>query len=167
MFAPLLFLLFVVVPIAELYVIIQVGEAIGTLPTLGLLLLDAVLGSWLLRSQGRIVWRRFRGALAAGRPPAREAVDGGLVMLGGSLLLAPGFITDAFGVLMLFPPTRALLRRAILRRAGNSLLGAVAGGRMGGRSRRRPPHPPRPPRDYDVDGTATEFDPLDPRHLHG
>lgn len=157
MFAPLLFLLFIVVPIAELFVIIQVGEAIGVLPTIGLLLLDAVLGSWLLRSQGRIAWRRFRGALAAGR----EAVDGGLVMLGGSLLLAPGFLTDVFGVLMLFPPTRVLLRRMILRRAGSSLLGSVAAGRMGARARRRPPA------DFDVDGTASDFDPRDPRHLHG
>jgi UPF0716 protein FxsA len=161
MFAPLLFLLFIIVPIAEIYVIIQVGEAIGALPTIGLLLLDAVLGTWLLRSQGRIVWRRFRGALAAGRAPAGEAVDGGLVVVGGSLLLAPGFLTDIVGVLMLLPPTRALLRRAILRRAGSTLLGTFAAGGMPGRGRRRPPG------DYDVDGTATDFDPRDPRHLHG
>jgi UPF0716 protein FxsA len=158
MFAPLLFLLFIIVPIAEIYVIIQVGEAIGALPTIGLLLLDAVLGTWLLRSQGRIVWRRFRGALTAGRAPAGEAVDGGLVVLGGSLLLAPGFLTDIVGALMLLPPTRVLLRRAILRRAGSTLLGTFAAGRMTGRGRRRPPS------DYDVDGTATDFD---PRHLHG
>jgi len=161
MIAPLLFLLFLVVPIAEIYVIIQVGEAIGALPTVGLLLLDAVLGTWLLRAQSRLVWRRFRTTLAAGRPPAREVVDGGLVVLGGSLLIAPGFITDAFGILMLLPPTRVLMRRAILRRAGGRLLGAVAGGRMrgpgGGGFHAR--------RDYDVDSTAHDL--RDPRHLHG
>ena len=73
---PLLFLIFVVVPIAELYVIIQVGQAIGALPTIAILIADSLLGSWLLRWQGRAAWRRFNEAMAAGRPPARETADG-------------------------------------------------------------------------------------------
>jgi UPF0716 protein FxsA len=118
---PLLVLLFIVVPLVELYVIIQVGQAIGAVPTIGLLLLDSLLGSWLLRSQGRTVWRRFREALATGRPPATETIDGALVIAGGALMLAPGFITDLFGALLLLPPSRAAVRRWILRHARSRL----------------------------------------------
>jgi UPF0716 protein FxsA len=94
---PLLLLLFIVVPIVELYVIIQVGEQIGALPTIAILVADSILGSMLLRTQSRGVWRRFNDTLAAGRPPAREVLDGVLVIFGGALLLTPGFITDVFG----------------------------------------------------------------------
>jgi UPF0716 protein FxsA len=148
---PLLFLLFIVVPLAELYVILQVGEAIGALPTIGLLLLDSVLGTLLLRSQGRAVWQRFRATLAAGRPPTREVLDGVLVITGGALLLAPGFITDVFGALLLAPPSRALVRRGLLRNARGRLFATVAGasGRPAGRRARR---------EDDVDGTAHEID---------
>jgi len=153
---PLLILLFIVVPLAELYVIIQVGQAIGALPTIGLLLLDSLLGSWLLRSQGRTVWRRFREALALGRPPARETIDGALVIFGGALMLAPGFITDAFGVVLLLPPTRAVVRRLLARNALRRLLGPLgtAGAFAGGAASRA-----RTRQDYDVDATAREIDP--------
>jgi UPF0716 protein FxsA len=150
---PLLILLFIVVPLAELYVIIQVGQAIGALPTIGLLLLDSLLGSWLLRSQGRTVWRRFREALAAGRPPARETVDGALVIVGGALMLAPGFITDAFGVLLLLPPTRAVVRRGLLRNALARMFGPLGGAAGGAASRGRTRQ------DYDVDASGREIDP--------
>jgi len=118
---PLLVLLFIVVPLVELYVIIQVGQAIGAVPTIALLLLDSLLGSWLLRSQGRAVWRRFRAALGSGRPPATETIDGALVIAGGAMMLAPGFITDLFGALLLLPPSRAAVRRWILRHARSRL----------------------------------------------
>jgi UPF0716 protein FxsA len=111
----LLVLLFIVVPIAELYVIIQVGEAIGVWPTLLLLFLDAIVGSWLLKHEGRAAWRRFNKALAERRVPAAEVADGFLVILGGALLIAPGFITDIFGILFLIPPTRALARKVLYR----------------------------------------------------
>ena len=150
---PLLVLLFIVVPLVELYVIIQVGQAIGALPTIGLLLLDSLLGSLLLRSQGRAVWERFRAALASGRPPARETLDGALVIVGGTLMLAPGFITDAFGVLLLLPPSRAVVRRGILRNARSRLLGGFGGAASGAAFRRRRR------RDRDVDATARETDP--------
>src|ERR1700709_2843372 len=101
----LLIVLFIVVPIAELYVIIQVGEAIGLWPTLGLLLADALLGSFLLKHQGRGAWRRFNEALAQRRFPGKEVVDGLLIVVGGTLLLAPGFITDIFGLILLVWPT--------------------------------------------------------------
>src|SRR5437764_11220036 len=110
---PLLVLLFIVVPLVELYVIIQVGEAIGVWWTLALLLADSILGAMLMRSQGRAAWRRFQAALSEGRVPARETLDGVLVVFGGAFLLAPGFITDVVGALLLAPPTRALIRRGL------------------------------------------------------
>jgi UPF0716 protein FxsA len=137
---PLLVALFVAVPLVELYVIIQVGQEIGALWTVALLFAASVVGSVLLRSQGRTVWRRFRAQIEAGRPPAREVADGALIMLGGALLLTPGFVTDAFGLALLVPPTRALVRGVIVRR--------LTLGLVGGRRRRG----------YDVDGTATEVD---------
>ena len=88
----LLILLFIVVPIAEIYVIVQVGQAIGAGWTIALLIADSVLGTLLMRSQGRAVWRRFNAALAEGRPPTREILDGALVILGGALLVTPGFV---------------------------------------------------------------------------
>ena len=115
---PLLLIIFVLVPIAELAVIIQVGQEIGVWWTIAILVLDSVLGSLLMRSQGRIAWRRFNEALQAGRPPAREVLDGVLVIFGGAFLLTPGFITDIFGLLLLIPPTRAVVRRLLVRRLG-------------------------------------------------
>jgi UPF0716 protein FxsA len=123
----LLFLLFIVVPLVELYVIIQVGQWLGALPTIGLLVLSSVLGTALMRSQGRAVWRRFRTTVAAGQPPARELVDGVLVIVGGALLLAPGFITDALGILLLAPPSRVVVRRGLLRGVQGRLLMALSG----------------------------------------
>lgn len=149
---PLLLLLFIVVPIVELYVILQVGQAIGVLPTIALLIADSVLGSVLMRSQGRAVWRRFNEALAARRPPAREIADGALVILGGAFLLTPGFVTDIIGLTLLLPPTRAFYRRTLLRALGGPILVRVAGS-----TRRRPSQPPQP--GHDVEGTATEVDP--------
>src|ERR671933_410512 len=139
----LLVLLFIVVPIVELFVIIQVGEAIGVLPTIALLIADSVLGSMLLRSQGRAAWRRFNEALSAGRPPAREVLDGGLVIFGGALLLTPGFVTDVLGLVLLVPPTRAVVRGALGRRFSRRFFLAA---------RRRPPRPPTG-HAYDVEGT--------------
>src|SRR5215211_2731369 len=106
----LLVLIFILVPIAELYVIIKIGGAIGILPTLGLLIADALLGSFLLRQQGRAAWVRFNRALAENRLPHKEVFDGVLIVFGGALLLTPGFITDIFGLILLIPPTRALVR---------------------------------------------------------
>jgi UPF0716 protein FxsA len=134
-----LVLIFIVVPIAELYVIIKVGEAIGTGPTIALLLADAVLGAVLLRHQGRAAWIRFNRALAEGRLPHKEAFDGVLVILGGALLLTPGFLTDIVGLILLIPPTRALVRAMSARifRRRLAVGGAGAAWRFG--TARRPP----------------------------
>src|ERR1700754_3040440 len=109
----LLVILFIVVPIAELAVIIQVGQLIGVWWTIALLLADSLLGWYLMRSQGRAAWRRVNAAVAEGRAPTREVLDGVLVLFGGALLLTPCFITDIFGLLFLIPPTRVLVRRLI------------------------------------------------------
>jgi UPF0716 protein FxsA len=146
----LLVALFIAVPIAELAVIIQVGQAIGVWWTIAILIADSILGSLLMRSQGRAVWRRFNATLQAGRTPAREVADGVLVIFGGALLLTPGFLTDVLGLLLLLPPTRAVIRRVFLRQAMRRITVTMAAGprmpRSGGR------------RDDDVEGTAVDPD---------
>ncbi len=115
MFALVLVLLFIVVPVVELWLILQIGDAIGVWPTIFLLIFDSLVGAWLVKSQGGQVWRRFRETSGAGRVPANEAVDGFLVILGGTLLLVPGFLTDLVGIFLVIPPTRQLLRNRSIR----------------------------------------------------
>ncbi|MEA2137140.1 MAG: protein FxsA [Solirubrobacteraceae bacterium] len=161
----LLFVLFIVVPIAELYVLIQIGQSIGVLPTIALLIADSVLGAALMRSQGRAAWRRLNAALAEGRVPAREVMDGALIVFGGALLLTPGFLSDVLGLILLLPPTRAIVRQVLVRRfAGRVVASATSGAqsrifglgaRPGGFGGSRPGDR------YDdvVDASATEVDP--------
>ena len=143
-----LVVLFILLPLAELYVILKVGDSIGIGWTLFLLVADSLLGAILLRSQGRAVWRRFGKALEEGRMPHREVQDGVLVILGGAFLITPGFITDVLGLLMLFPPTRALIRRLAMRRIGRRMESRV--GSASGRRQRD---------GWDLDGTASEHEP--------
>src|SRR3954470_15876324 len=151
-----LVLLFIVLPIAEIYVIIKVGEAIGVLPTLALLIVDGFLGAALARSQGRAAWERFNRALAEGRVPAREVFDGAMVILGGALLVTPGFITDIFGLILLIPPTRALVRGTM---AGFAKRRVTFGWRVASPPPRpRQGGPPPDARGYDYEGTAREVD---------
>jgi UPF0716 protein FxsA len=157
----LLVVIFILVPIAELYVIIKVGEAIGLVPTVLLLLADAILGSMLLRQQGRAAWVRFNRALAENRLPHKEVFDGVLVIFGGALLITPGFLTDILGLILLIPPTRALVRALASRTVRRRL--AMGGGatmwtfgRRQGPPRREPPvagsgqPPPRGPAPEDL-----------------
>ena len=158
----LLLALFVVVPIVEIYVIIQVGQAIGALWTIALLIADSILGSVLMKSQGRAAWGRFQVALAEGRMPAREVHDGVLVIFGGAFLLTPGFISDIFGAVLLLPPTRAVIRRLLIRRFTFSLLKDVPSPRVRRPGPGRPGGPGAPGTSgdgFDVEGTATEIDP--------
>lgn len=152
----LLLILFLALPIAELYVIIQVGQWIGLVPTLAILLLDGFVGAALARSQGRAAWARFNRALAEGRVPAGETFDGAMIILGGALLLAPGFITDTVGFLLLLPPTRALLRGTLTRMARRRATFAwtLSGAPRGGGA----PRPPGTPtgHGYDYEGSARE-----------
>jgi UPF0716 protein FxsA len=159
---PFLIILFIVVPILELYVIIQVGQWIGVVPTLLLLLADAVLGSLLLKHQGRGAWRRFNEALAARRFPGKEVADGLLIVIGGTLLLSPGFITDVFGIFLLVPPTRAIARKVLKRLTiGRFMVVGMPGGGPGPFGPPPGGAGPRPSRDYDVEGTAEEVPPQD------
>ena len=130
---------------AELFVVIEVAGAIGVGATILLLILSWPLGAWALRTQGRAVWRRLSAAVAAGRSPGREVLDGALVLLGGLLLIVPGFISDVIGALALLPPTRALLRRGLARNLQSRFV--VTATRFG-----------NPSRPYDVDSTATDVD---------
>jgi len=159
----ILILLFIVVPIAELYVIIQVGQWIGVVPTLILLLADAILGSMLLKHEGRGAWRRFNEALAARRFPGREVADGVLIVIGGTLLLTPGFLTDIFGLFLLVPPTRAIARRVLKRLTIGRFTVVGMGPDSGSGPFGAPPPgsgPTRgPSRDYDFEGTAEEVPP--------
>ncbi|MDX6677439.1 MAG: protein FxsA [Solirubrobacteraceae bacterium] len=163
--ALLLFVLFIVVPIAELYVLIQIGQSIGVLPTIALLIADSVLGAALMRSQGRAAWLRFNAALAEGRVPGREVMDGALVIFGGALLLTPGFLSDILGLILLLPPTRAIVRTVLVRRFGARLVATATSGAQsrifgfgmppgaGARTRRAD-------RNEDVvDSSATDVDP--------
>src|SRR4051812_5837908 len=149
---PLLALIavFIVLPLAELYLIYTVGDAIGVIPTILILAADSVIGSLLLRSQGRMAWRRLNAALAEGRMPHREVQDGVLVVFGGAFLITPGFITDIIGLLLLLPPTRPLVRRLVMRAL----------------TRRVEKRVTRPRGGFDVEGTAVEHEPP-PRHLPG
>jgi UPF0716 protein FxsA len=145
--------LFILLPLAELYVIFLAADQwIGPVWTILLLAADSVIGALLLRSQGRAVWRRFNEAVGTGRMPHREVVDGVLVIFGGALLITPGFVTDVVGLILLVPPTRALVRRLAVRRIGRRIAVEAAGPL------------PRQPRDYDVEGSATEYE-SPPRHL--
>lgn len=105
--------LFIGVPLLEIYVLVQVGQVIGAWWTILLLVLDSILGTMLIRHEGARAWRALREAIGSGRMPARELADGALILVGGTLMLAPGFVTDAFGVLLIAPVTRPVFRRLL------------------------------------------------------
>lgn len=107
---------FIVVPIVELALIIQVGSSVGVLPTLGLLIFVSIVGAWLVKFQGMGVLMRMRQQLARGQMPTEELVNGVLILVAGALMLTPGFFTDAFGLSLLIPPIRAAVRKMLSRR---------------------------------------------------
>jgi UPF0716 protein FxsA len=116
----LLVVIFVVVPIAELFVLIEVGKVIGAWNTIGLLLLVSFAGAWMVKREGVGVIRRFRAQLEAGAIPGRELADGVLIIFAGALLLTPGFVTDVLALLLLLPPVRSAVRGLTLRRLATS-----------------------------------------------
>jgi UPF0716 protein FxsA len=138
----LLALVFIVVPLVELYVIVQVGQEIGVLATILLLFVVSIVGAWLARHEGFVVFQRVRERVERGEVPGKELVDGMLVMLGGVLLLSPGFVTDVVGILLLFPPTRVAARTFLRRRFRVQVLGGPPGPGSSGSSG-------GPPRDRD------------------
>jgi UPF0716 protein FxsA len=138
-------LLLLLWPVAELFVIIEVAEAIGVLLTLVLLLAGWPIGRWAIRHQGRAAWRRLAVAVNEGRVPGREVLDGALVLIGGTLLMIPGFIGDAIGILLLLPPVRIPLRRLLARNMRSSVVTQTVRFTTRGR-------------EYDVDSTASDVD---------
>ena len=134
-----LFLAFVVVPLVEIFVLIQVGQVIGAWWTIALLIIDSIVGSWLIKREGGRAWRALNEALSSGRMPARELADAALILVGGTLMLTPGFVTDAFGMVLVLPFTRPFARRILAQVVGRRLL--VPG---------VPHHAPRPGPDESV-----------------
>jgi UPF0716 protein FxsA len=130
-----LLLLFLLVPLVDLALLVTVGERIGLLPTVGIVVLTAVAGSWLARREGMAAWRRVQQKLATGGVPGPELIDGVVILVAGTLLLTPGFLTDVVGLLGLFPPTRALARRGLKKRfedaVRNGSVRVVGGGPVG------------------------------------
>jgi UPF0716 protein FxsA len=149
----LVLVLLVAVPIVEVYLFVQVSNAIGFWNALGIVILISLVGIWLVKRAGMRVWARFNEQLVAHRTPTREVADGVCLLLAGSLLVFPGFLTDALGLLLLFPPIRSLAARGLIRRyAGHAdfrvikaSYGSADGGDIidtGGVERRPPPKPP-------------------------
>ena len=155
----------IVVPLVELWIILQVGSLIGAVPTIALLLACSFFGAWLVRHQGKAAWTRFTDTMASGRVPAKETADGALVILAGALLLTPGFLTDLVGLLLLTPIVRKFIRgtalAGLLKRSGwvgVTYTGATAANSAWNRSRSSSAagQPGRQP--YDIDGTAVDVD---------
>ncbi len=145
---PLVVLVFLVAPLVELYVIVQVAGGIGVLETIALLIIVGAVGAWLVKREGIGLLRRIRAQLEAGQMPAREVVDAGLILFAGALMLAPGFLSDIFGLVLLVPPSRALVRGVVMRRFRHRPV-TVRGARVvdvdaseHDRGRRRPDGPP-------------------------
>jgi UPF0716 protein FxsA len=162
----LLVVLFLIIPIVEIYVIVQVGQQIGALPTIALLLIESAIGAWLVKREGRRAWTALKAAVGTGRLPSSELADAALVLVGGTLLLTPGFVTDVFGFFMILPFTRPLARRALgwfVARRASALVAARAPssrpGRGGGSRtvpgevvRDDPPRHDEPPRGGAIGG---------------
>ncbi|WP_051300460.1 MULTISPECIES: FxsA family protein [Actinomadura] len=121
-----LVLAFLVLPVVEIYTIIQVGEVIGAWPTVALLVFESLLGGWIMRREGRRAWRALQETFERGVVPDRELADAGLVLVGGALLLTPGFVTDVFGFAFVLPFTRPLVRGLVSRWAARRMRVAQA-----------------------------------------
>jgi UPF0716 protein FxsA len=124
---------FVVVPLVEIYVLIQVGQVIGPWWTILLLIVDSLLGGWLIRREGRKAWLALTTALNSGRMPAKELADGALILIGGTLMLTPGFVTDAVGILLILPLTRPVARRLLTKVVSRRLAAGFVDVRQGPR----------------------------------
>lgn len=156
----MLIIFFIVLPVVEIYVFVQVSDALGFLPALALVVLSTLLGSALLRRQGRAAIQRFNTAVDSRRMPAREVADAAMIALGAFMLIIPGFVTSVFGLLLLFPPTRALVRMLggafLLRR-----FSVVTSTASWGYDRARRTQDDSGP-GFDIEGNAQEVDPDGP-----
>lgn len=136
-----LVVLFVVVPLVEIYTLIQVGQVIGALWTVVLLVVDSIIGAWLVRREGAKAWAALRTAITTGAMPARELADAGLILVAGTLMLTPGFVSDVLGIFLVLPLTRPIARRALTAIVTRRLVASAGLGGFGGvpgAGRRRP-----------------------------
>ncbi len=143
----ILVIAFVAVPLIEIYAILAVGRAIGPWWTIALLVVDSIVGGWLVKREGGRAWRALSGALQSGRMPSRELADGALILIGGTLMLTPGFVTDLFGILLVLPLTRPLFRRLLARTVARRLtlgVGFPVSGERGAEGFGRQTPRPRP-----------------------
>jgi UPF0716 protein FxsA len=170
----LLAVLFVVVPLVEIYLLVQLGQAIGAWWTILVLIADGILGSLLVKREGGRAWGALQDALASHRMPATELADGALILIGGTLLLTPGFLSDVLGLFCILPFTRPLARRVLARvltRQLSQRLSPVAPASPGPWSSRpgtsRPgtgrPESSRPGNSQVVRGEVVDDDPFGPR----
>lgn len=150
---------FVVVPLVEIFVLIQVGQVIGPWWTILLLVADSILGTWLIRREGGRAFAALRSALNSGQMPARELADGALILIGGTLMLTPGFVTDLLGIVLILPFTRPLARRALTGVVTRRLVGAGAAAYGPGPHTNRPGNQQRP--HPDPDGSVVEGEVVD------
>ncbi|GAA1570736.1 hypothetical protein GCM10009789_25310 [Kribbella sancticallisti] len=141
-----------VVPVIEIYVIIQIGQVIGGWPTVGLLILESALGAWLIKREGRRAWNALRTATETARMPGKELADAALVLVGGTLLLTAGFITDIFGFFFVLPFTRPLARKVLAGFLSRRIAGQLGGNPITGFM----PGTYRPPTAEDADRAHRE-----------
>jgi UPF0716 protein FxsA len=153
-----LLLLFIVLPMVELGLLIEIGRRIGFWPTIGIVVATGILGSTLARWQGFAVWQQFNQRLQQGQLPGKELVDGLIILVSAALLLTPGVITDVLGVIGLLPLTRALIRRGVLGYLGRQQAAGTLRFHVDiqGAAFRRPPEPPSAPDELDWQGTPRE-----------
>ncbi|MDR9424690.1 MAG: FxsA family protein [Marinobacter sp.] len=151
---PVFLFLFIIMPVTELAVLIQVGSVIGVMNTIGLVLLTAVVGAWLLRQQGLATLLRANERLNSGELPAKEVAEGLILAVGGAMLLTPGFITDTFGFLCLIPGSRHWLAAQALKRM--TIAGRGQSFRFQAGSFRQGPFSGRGPFDRDANGDIIE-----------
>jgi UPF0716 protein FxsA len=143
---PALAITFVVVPLAEIWAILQVGRLVGPWWTIALLVLDSIVGAWLIKREGGRAWQALRQALQGGRMPAKELADGALILIGGTLMLSPGFVLDLAGILLILPFTRPVARRLLTTVVERRLVVVPAfGGPFGPGDARRPGAGPEGP----------------------
>jgi len=110
------FIAFLIIPFVEIYLLLQIGGIVGVFPTIALVVLTAIVGAGLLRQQGLATWQRFQDNLAKGTLPAYEMVEGPILLVGGALLLTPGFFTDIIGFACLIPPMRKKIAQYIIEK---------------------------------------------------
>ena len=151
--------LLIIVPLLELWVIIEIGTLIGAWPTIAILLACSVAGAMLVKRESRSAWLRFTDVINSGRVPAKETADGALIVIAGALLLTPGFLTDFCGLMLLLPPVRAAVRNfALARVAGGGLKGFAFSAAASTASKVKNSRQATS-REYDFEGVVIEADP--------